>query len=117
MRVSEILGQVLALGHHGDDDAMREKALQWVNAAYAELLDDVLAYAPAQLQLLEEVVTDNSGIAGLSRPLRKLMVVADADEGRVLPLRAPHALVRDDPTGTAAGRPMAASAVGQMVQV
>lgn len=117
MRVSEILGQVLALGHHGDDAAMREKALGWVNAAYAELLDEVLAYAPAQLQRVEEVATDVTGVAGLSQPVRKLLVVADAEAGRVLPLLAPHAVVRDDPAGVAVGAPIAAYGVGQRVQV
>lgn len=117
MRVSEIVTQVLALGHHGEDAALRAKALGWVNAAYAELLDEVLPFAPPALQRVETVTTDASGVAGLGQDVRKLLLVADADAGRVLALGGPLAAVRDDPSGSADGAPVMAYALGQQVQV
>jgi len=87
---------------------VRAKAINWLNAAYMEVLNELLLLAPQSLQRIETVGTDSTGQATLSLPPFALVRVL---WGAVpLAIVNPLTLLEADPTATIQGTPALACA-------
>lgn len=105
MNVNGIRDRIMELSHQADgDEVMRGKALGWLNAAYHEVMDEVVAYLPPALQRLEEVTTGADGCGALSVVPYRVMKVVDRDGGGELAMVGQNEILDVDPTGTASGR-------------
>ncbi len=104
MNVNEIRDRIVALSHqtagHGEVQA---KALGWLNAAYHELMDEVVAYLPPALQVQESVVTGVGGEAVLGRVPYRILKVVDASAGVALGGVTPLEIMELDPSGVLIG--------------
>lgn len=84
MNVNEIRDRIVELSHQSAGDGeVQAKALGWLNAAYHELMDEVVAYLPPALQVRETVTANTSGEVALASPPYRVMKVADG-QGRML---------------------------------
>lgn len=106
MNVNEIRDRIVELSHQSAGDGeVQAKALGWLNAAYHELMDEVVAYLPPALQVMEEVATATGGEAVLAQVPYRVMKVVDKGQGRVLDAAVPAEIMAVDPAGTATGSP------------
>lgn len=104
MNVNEIRDRIVELSHQSAGDGeVQAKALGWLNAAYHELMDELVVYLPPALQLREEVVTGVAGDTVLANVPYRILKVVDTGQGRVLEPVTPMDLMEIDPAGDAAG--------------
>lgn len=104
MNVNEIRDRIMELSHQsGGDEEMRGKALGWLNAAYHEVMDEVVAYVPPALQRLEEITTGVDGRAVLAAVPYRVLKVVNRDDGVTLAQGSLAEVLEDDPTGRALG--------------
>ena len=116
MRVNDLRDRIVELSHQsGADGDLRQKALGWLNAAYLELMNELLALAPQTLQRIESVTTDSQGQAALSLPPSALVRVLWGEVP--LPILTPLAVLEADPLQTANGEPEVACATATGVQI
>jgi hypothetical protein len=116
MQVNTIRDRVVELAHQsGADGEVKAKALNWVNAAYMELMNELLALAPQSLQRTETLSTDSSGVAILSAPPAALVRVLWGQSA--LNVVTPLAVLEADPSQTALGEPVMACPTATGVQV
>jgi hypothetical protein len=84
MNVNDIRDRIVELCHQSAGDGeVQSKALGWLNAAYHELMDEVVAYLPPAMQKLETLTTAANGIATLPNAPYRVMKVTDS-QGRVM---------------------------------
>ncbi len=84
MNVNEIRDRIVELSHQSAGDGeVQAKALGWLNAAYHELMDEVVAYLPPALQVRESVAANSHGDVALAAAPYRVMKVADG-QGRML---------------------------------
>ena len=106
MNVNDIRDRIVELSHQSAGDGeVQAKALGWLNAAYHELMDEVVAYLPPSLQRQENGVTAADGSMVLDYAPYRVMRVVDTGQGRVLDVVTPAMLMDIDPTGAATGDP------------
>lgn len=118
MNVNEIRDRIMELSHQsGGDEEMRNKALGWLNAAYHELMDEVVAYLPSSLQRVEEVAASAEGKAVLSTLPYRVLKVVNRDAGTSLEMVGKSVVLEVDPSGTATGLPLRCVWNGAEVQV
>jgi hypothetical protein len=116
MRVNDLRDRIVDLSHQsGADGEVRAKALGWLNAAYLELMNDLLALAPQALQRTESVITDAQGQAALATPPSALVRVLWGEVP--LPIVSPLALLEADPLKVGMGDPALACATATGLQV
>ncbi len=116
MQVNTIRDRIVELSHQSSTDGdVRSKALNWLNAAYLEALNELLLLAPQSLQRRESVNTDSTGQATLSTPPHALVKVLWGEVP--LPVVTPLALLEADPLGTLQGNPAMACPTATGVQV
>lgn len=103
--------RVVELSHHaGNTDLELEtKALGWVNAAYHELMDELVPYLPQALQVQEDGTSDAAGVMVPTQAVYRLVRVVDRTGGRSLKLATPEAVLEADPAGDASGDPVRAT--------
>lgn len=90
MKVNEIRDRIVALSHQSAGDGeVQAKALGWLNAAYHEVMDEVVPYLPGALQRQESVVTAASGQALLAVAPYRVLAVRDEAAGRMLAAATP----------------------------
>ena len=78
MNVNEIRDRIVELSHQtAGDGEVQAKALGWLNAAYHELMDEIVAYLPPWLQVRAEVMTDTGGNAALGKGAYRVLKVVD----------------------------------------
>ncbi|PIZ30483.1 MAG: hypothetical protein COY40_04615 [Alphaproteobacteria bacterium CG_4_10_14_0_8_um_filter_53_9] len=108
MDVRMMVTRIVELSHHaGNADVdLQSKALGWVNAAYQELMDELVPYLPQALQVQEEGVCSGAGKLVLSKPVYRLIRVVDREAGRSLRLSNRDDVLVVDPEGTATGEPV-----------
>jgi hypothetical protein len=118
MRVQEVVTQILALSHQGGNDAaLTAQALGWLNAAYRELMDELVPLAPPSLQTQAVVVTNSAGNGVLPDLPARVLQVFDRNTGAVVPQVTVAELAALDPMGMGSG-PVARCVVqGTAVQV
>lgn len=116
MQVNTIRDRIVELSHQsGADGEVRSKALNWLNAAYFEVLNELLLLAPQSLQRTESVTTGSNGQAMLATPPHALVRVL---WGQVpLAVVSPLAVLEADPATTATGTPVLACATATGLQV
>lgn len=107
MNVNDIRDRIVELSHQtAGDGEVQAKALGWLNAAYHELMDEVVVYLPPSLQVREQVVTGPIGEVVLGQAPYRILKVMDAGQGRALRPVTPGELVEFDPAGTMQGDPV-----------
>lgn len=103
MNVNEIRDRIVELSHQSAGDGeVQAKALGWLNAAYHELMDEIVAYLPPALQVRESVVTNVAGEAVLAAAPYRVMKVADG-QGRVLKGVTPADVMELEAAGSTQG--------------
>jgi hypothetical protein len=118
MNVNDIRDRIVELSHQSAGDGeVQAKALGWLNAAYHELMDEVVAYLPPMLQQQENVPTGAGGEAVLADAPYRVLRVVDAGAGRNLEIVTPGALLDLDPMGTATGAPQRCVLTGSGVRI
>lgn len=118
MNVNELRDRIVELSHQSATDGeVQAKALGWLNAAYHEIMDSLLPYAPATLQVREEAVADAAGQVVLAKAPYKILRVVDAVTGRSLPLVTPQDLMDIDPLNAVDGAPLKAVMTGVGVRI
>lgn len=104
MNVNEIRDRIVELSHQSAGDGeVQAKALGWLNAAYHELMDEVVAYLPPALQVRETVVTAADGSVVLAKVPYRILKVVDASAGRLLDGVTPVEIMELDPSGVMTG--------------
>lgn len=118
MDVNGIRDRIVELSHDtAVDGEVESKAIGWLNAAYHELMDEVVAYLPPSLQRLESVSTSIAGTVTLaSTPYRTLRVV-DKGTGTSLEVVSPAVILDVDPMGNASGSPQRCTVDGAVLTV
>lgn len=106
MNVNEIRDRIVELSHQtAGDGEVQAKALGWLNAAYHELMDEVVVYLPPALQRQESVTTNASGEAVLGFAPYRVMAVKD--ENGMVEAATPKQVLENEYSGryvvTAAG--------------
>lgn len=118
MNVNEIRDRIVELSHQtAGDGEVQAKALGWLNAAYHELMDEVVVYLPPELQVREDAVSGVGGVVTLVNAPYRVLKVVDKVQGRVLEAVTPTELMEIDPTGTATGAPVRYVVTGDGVRV
>jgi hypothetical protein len=85
MNVNELRDRIVELSHQGASDGeIQTRAMGWLNAAYHEVMDELLPFAPAALQIEETTATDAAGVATLAQTPYRIMGVMDMTAGRML---------------------------------
>lgn len=80
MNVNEIRDRIVELSHQSAGDGeVQAKTLGWLNAAYHELMDEVVAYLPPALQRQECAATGSNGEALLGVAPYRVLGVRDED--------------------------------------
>lgn len=107
MNVNEIRDRIVELSHQSAGDGeVQAKALGWLNAAYHELMDEVVAYLPPALQVREEMVTSADGAVVLAKVPYRVLKVVDVVQGHALNGITPLEVMELDPSGSASGAPV-----------
>ncbi len=116
MQVNTIRDRIVELAHQsGADGEVKSKALNWLNAAYFEAVNELLLLAPQSLQRTESITTNAQGQAALLLPPHALVRVL---WGNVpLAIVTPLSLLEADPLATAQGSPVLACLTSNGVQV
>jgi hypothetical protein len=116
MQVNTIRDRIVELSHQsGADGEVKGKALNWLNAAYLEVLNELLLLAPQSLQRTESVSTNAQGQATLSGAPQALV---RAIWGEVpLAIVTPLVLLEADPLGATQGTPVLACLTNTGIQV
>ena len=118
MNVNEIRDRIVELSHQSAGDGeVQAKALGWLNAAYHELMDEVVAYLPPALQVREDVLTAADGSVVLAQVPYRVLKVADAVTGRLLEGVTPVDIMELDPVRAASGSPVRYVVTANGVQV
>ncbi|NBV54334.1 MAG: hypothetical protein EBR79_01315 [Proteobacteria bacterium] len=118
MRVSEIRDRIVELSHASTGDGeVQAKALGWLNAAYGELMNELMPYMPAALQVQEQLVTNTAGVAVVAREIYRAVRVVERNGGGVLEVVVPEVILAADPLGNATGNPVRCVVRGREVQV
>lgn len=118
MRVSEIRDRIVELSHaSAGDGEVQAKALGWLNAAYAEIMNELMPYLPAALQVQEQVSTDVAGKALVGREVYRVIRVVERSGGGQLAVVTPDEILARYPLGTASGMPNACVVKGREVAV
>jgi len=118
MNVNDIRDRIVELSHQSAGDGeVQAKALGWLNAAYHELMDEVVAYLPPSLQRQENGVTAADGGMVLDEAPYRVLRVVDTGQGRVLDVVTPAMLMDIDPAGGATGAPRRCVVTGEGVRV
>lgn len=100
MNVNEIRDRIVELSHQSAGDGeVQAKALGWLNAAYHELMDEIVAYLPPWLQVRAEVTTDVTGAAVLGAGAYRVLKVVDKAQGRTLDVATPLELMEREIAG------------------
>jgi len=116
MQVNTIRDRIVELSHQsGADGEVKPKALNWLNAAYMEVMNELLALAPQSLQRTERITTDTTGHGILAVPPAALVRVLVGE--RSLAVLTPLALLEADPAQTREGEPASACASATGVQL
>lgn len=116
MQVNTIRDRIVELSHQsGADGEVKGKALNWLNAAYLEVLNELLLLAPQSLQRTESVATNAQGQASLNGAPQALVRVIWGEVP--LAIVTPLALLEADPLGTTQGTPVLACITATGVQV
>lgn len=116
MLVNDIRDRIVELSHQSSGDgAVQAKALGWLNAAYMELMNELLAFAPQALQRTETVSVSTTGLAALSVPPNRILRVLV--DGVPVPMVRTLDLLEADPTQTATGTPELCAMVAGGVQL
>jgi len=101
MNVNEIRDRIVELSHQtAGDGEVQAKALGWLNAAYHELMDEIVAYLPPWLQVRAEVVTDATGAVALGGGAYRVLKVMDKAQGRSLEISTPLELMEREMAGS-----------------
>ncbi|PZP39013.1 MAG: hypothetical protein DI585_05565 [Pseudomonas fluorescens] len=118
MNVNEIRDRIVELSHQSAGDGeVQAKALGWLNAAYHEIMDEVVVYLPPSLQVRETVVTAADGTAVMAQVPYRVMKVVDSVRGKVLEAVSPLDIMEMDPQGQATGFPQRYTVTAEGVQV
>lgn len=104
MNVNQIRDRIVELSHQSTADGeVQAKALGWLNAAYHELMDDILPFAPAALQVQEVVAVGADGQGATALPPYRILAVVDTATGSPLRVATPAEALAADPAGTLGG--------------
>ncbi len=107
MNVNELVNRILDMSHDEatPDTDLQAKALQWLNSAYHEIIDELLPFLPRYLQQSEILTTDSDGIATLTNNVFRMLRVVNRTSNRTL-LEVDKSDILDiDPTGLQTGNP------------
>lgn len=106
MTVNELLSGIIAISHNEDtpDTLLSAKALQWLNAAYQEVIDECAAYLKRYLERTETVTT-TLATATLPGDVHRILRVVDTTHARVLREASRDTLLDHDPTLAHTGQP------------
>jgi len=100
MNVNEIRDRIVELSHQtAGDGEVQAKALGWLNAAYHELMDEIVAYVPPWLQVRMEGETNAAGDLALGAGAYRVLMVVDKAAARMLEPLAPHQVMARELTG------------------
>ncbi len=116
MNVNEIRDRIVELSHQtAGDGEVQAKALGWLNAAYHELMDEIVAYLPPWLQVRVDAVTDATGKVELGQGAYRVLKVIDNAQTRALEAATPLELMELDAADTNAPLRYALTATGIQV--
>lgn len=106
MTVNELLAGIVAVSHNEDtpDTLLSAKAMQWLNAAYHEVIDECLPYLKRYLHRTETITT-SLDVATLSTDAYRIVRVVDKTNGHMLREVTPERLIDLDPDSTTTGAP------------
>lgn len=81
MNVNNLRDRILEISHDEDapDTHLKNKAMEWVNSAYHELMDELTPFMGDKLQRLETVTLNNGVASLLNQPFRVLKVLRTRD--------------------------------------
>lgn len=106
MNVNDIRDRIVELSHQtAGDGEVQAKALGWLNAAYHELMDEIVAYLPPWLQVRAEGLTNAQGEMALGEGAYRVLKVVDRDAGRGLEVATPLKLMEREQAGNTTGKP------------
>lgn len=116
MNVKELCDRIVELSHQPQDNPdSYERAFSWLNAAYAEIMNEILVVSPRSLCKTQTVKTNAQGYVQLDmRPFALVKVVFG---GADLPIVSPLFLLEADPAQTTVGEPQLVCATFSGVQV
>lgn len=108
MNVSELRERILDISHDesAPDNDLNDKALDWLNSAYHELIDELMPFLGRYLRQEESVITDSNGQATLSADVYRIMRTVDETNGRTLKEMTREDVLDVDPTGQHTGAPI-----------
>ncbi|TKW61617.1 MAG: hypothetical protein DI628_03045 [Blastochloris viridis] len=113
MNVNEIRDRIVELSHQtAGDGEVQAKALGWLNAAYHELMDEIVAYLPPWLQVRAEVVTDVNGTVSLGAGAYRVLKVVDKAQNRTLEVATPLEIMEREVAGGLSESRYAVTAAG-----
>jgi hypothetical protein len=116
MQVNTIRDRIVELSHQsGADGEVKSKALNWLNAAYMEVLNELLLLAPQSLQRTESISINAQGQGALSGAPQALVRVIWGEVP--LAIVTPLTRLEADPLGSLQGTPVLACLTTTGIQV
>ena len=104
MNVNEIRDRIVELSHQtAGDGEVQAKALGWLNAAYHELMDEIVAYVPPWVQVRLDSTTNAAGELSLGAGAYRVLKVVDTAAGRELKAVTPGDVMERELAGYGEG--------------
>lgn len=77
MNVNELLARVVSISHNeeGPETGLRDKALGWLNSAYAEMMDEILPFVLDDVAVRTVVSYDSDGMVILPNNCRRVVAL------------------------------------------
>lgn len=119
MNVNQLRDRILTLAHDeaSPDTTMKQNALEWLNQAYHELIDEVLPYLTRYLQQEETVTTDSNGQASLSQDVYRIVQLVDTSNSKSLIEKRKSDILTFDADLSQTGQPLRYWVAGDTVTV
>ena len=107
MTVQQLVTRIMGLSHNENapDTALQEKALEWLNSAYFELLTELQPFQTDSRYQVVNINTNTVGVATLTPAPQRVLQVRDITHGTILNYVGTEAFLEAYPFPTDMGQP------------